>query len=400
MGSFSDFLISTSLLLALYLGFRTINLFNSPSGGYFNTINKITYWIIIFLGSFSFVASRFCHFIANNKYYLLAGNIFFALILCFFYGIVLIDIYLFIKQFFSKKKVNHKGLLIQVNFIVISFVFFAIGLYCASCARIVNYQVNVDKVAKVNTLKIVQISDIHLNETTSTFFIQHMVDQINELKPDYVFITGDTLDLAVEPYINKNLAAIFRQLKTNYGTFIIFGNHEHAGIERYRKNNLQDVKSAFEAGNMTVLLDDVFYDNRTGITIIGRQDQSISKYGKKRQNLSFLMKSVDPKTPIMLLDHQPSNLDEPAKLGVDIMFAGHTHGGQIFPMNLMVKAKYKNAWGIYQPKEYPHFTSIVTSGYGLWGPPIRLMTQAEIVVANVHFASQSNVTAKATQEKK
>ncbi|MCO6548166.1 MAG: hypothetical protein J6583_10370, partial [Gilliamella sp.] len=76
------------------------------------------------------------------------------------------------------------------------------------------------------------------------------------------------------------------------------------------------------------------------------------------------------------------DLTEPAKLGVDLMISGHTHAGQIFPINLIEKLMYKNAYGLYQ-NEDNNFTSIVSSGYGFWGPPIRLMTRSEIVVIDV-----------------
>ncbi|MBC9130830.1 metallophosphoesterase [Frischella sp. Ac13] len=370
-----------SFLVALYLGFRSINLFNIHHEGYINTLAKKLYWLFIFIGAFSFLGCL--HFSNLSDYWLpLIGYLLFSIIICFFWGIVIIDIIRFIRRFIFQRADN-KNIVIQGLFIGISFSLFLIGLYCSSQPRVVTYDINVDKPANVESLKIVQISDIHLNEITSKKFIQDMVSHINDLNPDYVFFTGDTLDGKVKPFIDKKLAEDFRQIHSTYGTFIIFGNHEHYGIERDHYNTTQDVINAFKDGNMKVLLDDVYYDEQTGISIIGRDDLS-----EHRMDLPFLMNFVDEDKPIILLDHQPADLIEPENLGIDVMFAGHTHGGQIFPMTLVVNEVYQNPWGIYQPKDNKRFTSIVTCGYGLWGPPIRLMTRAEIVVAELHFKKQ------------
>lgn len=370
-----------SFFIALYLGFRSINLFNLNNQGYANSLAKKLYWLMLFIGAFSFLAClQFSHI---SDYWLpLIGYTVFSLIICFFYGIIIIDIIRFFRRFILRRP-DKNGLVIQWLYLIISFMLLIIGLYCASYPRIATYQINIDKPAKVENLKIVQISDIHLNEVTPRKFIENMVSRINEIKPDYVFITGDTLDGKVKPYNDKKLAEIFSQIHSTYGTFIIFGNHEHYGIERDHYNTTQAVISAFKAGKMKVLLDDIFYDERTGITIIGRDDLSIP-----RMDLPFLMNFVDPQKPLILLDHRPYDLSEPADLGIDVMFAGHTHGGQLFPMTLVVKEQYLNPWGIYHFKDNDHFTSIVTSGYGLWGPPIRLLTRAEIVVTELHFKKQ------------
>lgn len=367
-----------SLFIALYLGFRSINLFNLQYFGYVNTIAKKLYWFILLIGSFSFIGCMLLRDLSD--YWLpMIGYIVFSIIICFFYGIIVVDIIRFIRRFILKQSTKN-SIVLQGFYILFSLCLFFVGLYCASFPRIVTYQVDINKPAEVEQLKIVQVSDIHLSEITAKQFIQTMVSNINKLKPDYVFITGDTLDNKLQPYLEKNLAEDFSKIKSTYGTIIIFGNHEHYGIERDHHNTTGDVIAAFKAGNMKVLHDDVFYDSRTGIYIIGRDDESV-----QRMDLPFLMNFVEKDKPIILLDHRPSDLVEPEKVGIDVMFAGHTHGGQLFPMTLVVKQQYTNAWGIYHPKGNDSFTSIVTSGYGLWGPPIRLMSRAEIVVAELHF---------------
>jgi len=383
MGWFFAVAVITTLIIAFYLGFRVINLFNLGKQGYFNSIAKKTLWFIIILGTLSFTLSR-VFLPISNYWFPLIGNIIFSLILCLFYSIVIIDIIRLILHLILNQK-NSYRLMLQIAYIVMAMAFFITGLYMASDPRIVHYQITIDKPAAVKQLKIVQLSDIHISETTSRHFVQTMVSKVNQLKPDYIFITGDTLDQRLQPYLDKGFAELFAQLKPTYGTFIIFGNHEHYGIEREENNSNFDVIKAFTAANMTVLQDSVFYDNATGITIIGRDDYVVKNFGKLRASLPTLLSSVDEHKPIVLLDHQPQNLIEPAYLGIDVMFSGHTHAGQIFPITLIVNAMYKNAWGIDMPVVNNPFTSIVSSGYGLWGPPIRLMTRAEIVVTELNF---------------
>ncbi|WP_392551354.1 metallophosphoesterase [Orbus wheelerorum] len=338
---------------------------------------------MIILGSLSFALSRLLLPI-SNYWFPLIGNIIFSLILCLFYSIIIIDIIRLILYLIFRQTARYR-LALQIAYIAMAMVFFIVGLYMASSPRIVHYQITIDKPAQVKQLRIVQLSDIHISETTSKHFIQTMVNDVNRLKPDYIFITGDTLDQRLQPYLDKNLAEQFAQLKATYGTFIIFGNHEHYGIQRDENNSNAEVVSAFTASNMKVLQDSTFYDNATGITIIGRDDYVVKNFGKIRAELPTLLSFVDEHKPVILLDHQPKNLIEPANLGVDVMFSGHTHAGQVFPMTLIVNAMYKNAWGIDSPVVNNPFTSIVTSGYGLWGPPIRLMTRAEIVVTELNF---------------
>ncbi|XKM14553.1 metallophosphoesterase [Orbaceae bacterium ac157xtp] len=300
----------------------------------------------------------------------------------------MIDLIKFIGYIFFRNK-NLNTLFMQVSFLVITAVIFVIGLYSATNARIINYQVNINKHAKVDSLRIVQLSDIHVNETTSPQFIKNIVEQTNSLNPDYIFITGDTLDLRLQPYLDKNVPELFSHLTPKYSTFIIFGNHEHYGIYYEKNNEEEQVIKAFEDSKMQVLKDSVYYDNRTGVYIVGRDDRVIETFGLTRESLDSLLLFSDKNKSLILMDHQPKDLREPQELDIDLMFSGHTHAGQIFPVTLIVQWLYQNAWGEYKNNTESEFTSIVTSGYGLWGPPIRLMSVAEIVVVDVTFKSSN-----------
>ena len=95
-------------------------------------------------------------------------------------------------------------------------------------------------------------------------------------------------------------------------------------------------------------------------------EETISCIDEQRKSIEELIADVDLNKPVIMLDHQPTELDEASKHGVDIIVSGHTHRGQIWPANLITQLIYENDYGHLQ-KDNLH--SIVTSGFGLWGPP-------------------------------
>ncbi|MWP48787.1 MULTISPECIES: metallophosphoesterase [unclassified Gilliamella] len=358
--------------MAVYLGKRWAFWFNFHLTGYY----KIIYWVVVVSAGLSLVFSRVLDGISSDI--CLFFNVIFAVILCSIFILLIFDaIYLLSK---NKLKPN---LWLKIIYISAVLLLFYWGHKMAISPKPVYYQVKIDKPAHVEHLRIVQLSDIHINELTSTEFIQQMIDKVNQLHADFIVITGDTLDKRLAPFIEHGFDKQLQQLKSKYGTYVIFGNHEYLNT-RKQNNREEDIIHAFRQANMKVLKDDIVYLDDVGITLIGRDDFSSALYDVKRATLDELMMFANTNTPVILLDHQPKDLTEPEKLGVDLMISGHTHAGQIFPINLIEKLMYKNAYGLYQNEEH-HFTSIVSSGYGFWGPPIRLMTRSEIVVIDVAF---------------
>lgn len=365
--------IIISCSMAVYLGKRWQFWFNFSLTGYY----QIVYWTVVIMTGVSIVLSRLSESISTYWLPLILNTVC-AIMICSVFVTLIFDI----GRWISKKRLKPQ-LTTKVVYILGICSLFYYGHEMAMEPSIVNYQVKIDKSAKVNKLRIVQLSDIHINDMTSSDRIQHMVDKVNQLDADFIVITGDTLDRRLQPFTEKGFDKLFQQFKSKYGTYIIFGNHEYLNIKE-ENNHEQDIINAFKHANMKVLKDDVVHLDNVGITFIGRDDFSSSRYDIKRASLSDLMVFSNTNKPIILLDHQPHDLDEPANLGVDLMISGHTHAGQVFPINLIEKLIYKNNYGIYKNTKQ-HFTSIVSSGFGFWGPPIRLMTRSEIVVIDVTF---------------
>jgi len=85
---------------------------------------------------------------------------------------------------------------------------------------------------------------------------------------------------------------------------------------------------------------------------------------------------------ILLIDHQPREFAEIKVAGVDVTVSGHTHKGQLFPGNLITKAIYENHYGYLITDE---LHTIVSSGFGIWGPPFRIGSRSEVVEINIKF---------------
>lgn len=312
-----------------------------------------------------------------------------ALLICLFYAAFILDVInLVVRSCF------HQWLqpaMKKFLFIILVMTTFGIGIYSANHRHINYYTVNIQKFSTIDKLRVVHLSDLHINMITGHQFITEMIDHINSVNADLIVFTGDILDNRLQPFLDQNLSVLFKQLKSTYGTFAVLGNHEYYGTLRYGGDSIDDVIKTFAESGIHVLRDQSFTLPHTNITIIGRDDYSINKLsGHNRLPLNILKQETD-NMPLILLDHQPVQFDEAIDNHVDLMFSGHSHGGQIFPGILLVNLQYKNGWGIYQKtgENGQKFTNIVTSGYGLWGPPIRLFTHSEIVVADITFQSNS-----------
>ncbi|MDR0274557.1 MAG: metallophosphoesterase [Burkholderiaceae bacterium] len=263
------------------------------------------------------------------------------------------------------------------------------GLYNAQMPRETYFSPAVHKPLRngAKQLRIVQISDLHIGSYSSQALMQEMVARVNRLQPDLIVVTGDIIDNSIKPYFDQDMPRILGALKSRYGVYAIVSNHDYFG-ESPRLNI-----DAYTRSNMRVLRDEVLYLEEPGITLIGRDDIVRGSRALppgvlpddaagKRAPLAALTARADPATPWILLDHQPREIDEAIAQKIDLQFSGHTHGGQFFPINFIVKYLYKNPWGLWAQGNY---SLIVTCGFGTWGPPLRFPSYAEIAVADVSF---------------
>jgi predicted MPP superfamily phosphohydrolase len=225
------------------------------------------------------------------------------------------------------------------------------------------------------SLNIVLASDIHLGTIIAKRKANRLVAAINALHPDIVLFAGDVVDEDLAPVIKNNLGANLGQIKSKFGVFAITGNHEYIGgvepaVKYLREHGITVLRDT------TMLIDRRFY-------LVGREDRDRSRFtGKQRKELKELMEQVDLSFPVILLDHQPFNLERAVEQRVDLQLSGHTHHGQLWPFNHITTAMYEISYG-YKLTGNTHF--YVSSGFGTWGPPVRLGNRPEIVQIILKF---------------
>ena len=221
-----------------------------------------------------------------------------------------------------------------------------------------------------HSVKVVAVSDIHLGYGTSKDQLKEYVQLINNQKPDLILIGGDLIDNSIHPVREQKMEEELAKLHAPLGIYMIPGNHEYiSGIEDSRN---------FIATTPVVLLQDSVVTLPNGLQLVGRDDS----HNRKRLSLDSLVAETNPEFPVILLDHQPFNLDKAAESGVDLQFSGHTHSGQVWPMTLVVDRMFELSHG-YKKRGNTHL--YVSSGLSLWGPPFRIGTQSEMVVFNISF---------------
>ncbi len=225
------------------------------------------------------------------------------------------------------------------------------------------------------TLTIAMASDIHLGTIVGPKRADVLVEKINGLNPDLILFAGDIVDEDLKPVICNDVGNSLLKLHALLGIYTINGNHEYIG--GYAKAD-----AYLEAHGIKVLVDSVV-NIQEQFYVIGRADRDAFRFtGYRRKTMPELTAGLNPDLPCILLDHQPFALEETAANGIDLQLSGHTHHGQIWPASLITKAMYELSWG-YLRKAATHI--YVSSGFGTWGPPIRIGNQPEIVAIRLSF---------------
>lgn len=219
-------------------------------------------------------------------------------------------------------------------------------------------------------IKIVAVSDIHLGVSIDKKRLQQYVKLINAEKPDLVLIAGDLIDRSLKPVVSQKMDEELRMIHAPMGVFVIFGNHEYYGEGDHH------IADFYQKSNIKLLRDTSVLVNNE-LNLVGRDD----KHNPNRKDLKDLLSSTTDK-PVIVLDHQPYHLEDAVNNNVDLQISGHTHNGQFFPANLIVKSIFELGYG-YLRKGNTHY--YVSSGLGLWGPQYRLGSQSELVVINFRY---------------
>lgn len=250
------------------------------------------------------------------------------------------------------------------------------GIHHARSIQHVSYEIKVEGKTDISDMNIVMISDLHLGALGSESRLEEIVEEINGLYPDLVCIAGDFFDTDFAA-IREPEKAIerLRKITSTYGVYACLGNHDAGGTTAQMLDFLEECE-------IQVLRDEyVVIEER--LVLVGRLDGSpIGGFGDmKRKELSEFLEPVDETLPVLVMDHNPANVDTYSD-EADLIMSGHTHRGQMFPGSLFTDHMFTVDYGYYRRDENsPHV--IVTSGVGYWGMPMRVGTDSEIISIRV-----------------
>jgi len=346
-------------------------------------LSPVVYWSVFWLLSWSYLFSRFSQKFLPAVLYeglIRTGSYWLAFMFYFLLVITALDILRLLDRFLRVVPVEVKrnlnpALGLTVFILVVGIIGY--GAWNARHPRVNHYDLSITKQAgPLKQLHVVMVSDIHLGTIVDNDYLTKLVNMVNDLKPDVVLFPGDVFDENIESTNKLQTVANFRRLNAPYGVFAVLGNHEYIG------GNAEEAIKYLGGAGVKVLRDSSekiagsFY-------LIGRDDRSGARHnGAPRQELKTLMQGVDHSLPIILMDHQPLQLEEPVEQGVDLQLSGHTHAGQLFPIRYITRRIFEDDWGLLRKE---NFQLIVSSGYGTWGPPVRLGNTPEVVDIMIKF---------------
>jgi hypothetical protein len=240
-----------------------------------------------------------------------------------------------------------------------------LGVYRAWRPTVTHYEVAIkDLPVSWENKMIVHISDVHLGPVYRKRFFSRLVTQINSLHPEAVFITGDLFDgmEADFSWFHNPL----QKLLPPRGVYYSFGNHDlYLGFN--------DAVNLLSGSPVNIL------DNKMmvvdGLQIIGISYSFNTAFDLERAILSQV--GYDKSKPSLLLFHVPKNIKLAQEAGIDLQLSGHTHDGQLFPLNLLTKWMHQgHGYGLFTEDD---FSLVVNGGAGTWGPPMRTAARSEIV---------------------
>lgn len=344
-----------------------------------------TWYIIVFIAiALSYFIGRTLENYWLNPFtvtFVWIGSFWFAAILYFLLVILSLDLLRlvnsfipFFPRFVSENYFSVKQYLALGTIGVVA-ILLAVGHFNARHVVVKTIPISISKKEGMGSLNVAMISDIHLGTIVGKTRFDSIVANINKLQPDIVLLPGDIVDEDLGPVIKQNLGESLLNIKSRYGVFAVTGNHEYIG-------GVEEACAYLSEHGVKVLRDEAVRVDDS-IFLIGREDRSITRFaGSRRKSIRELLEGIPLEYPVILMDHQPFEVEESMESGIDLQVSGHTHHGQLWPLNYITEAVYAVSWG-YRQDGNRHL--YVSCGVGTWGPPVRIGNRPEIINFHIRF---------------
>ena len=310
--------------------------------------------------------------------------------------VALIDLLRWIYSKVFKDKYNdfYARLICTLLIIVLTGVTSIYGIINAKIVRTTEYEITINKDGgNFKEMTIAMFGDPQFGYNIGEYHLKQAVDIINKNDVDIVCVVGDIFDNQYSAIKHPDkLIELFNQIKSKYGMYAVLGNHD---VEEpilcgftFNDDDLENKLASKEMldfikkSGMVLLYDENVIINDS-VNLYGRADQERPNLGNiTRKESGDIFKEVDTTKPLFVLDHEPREYDELEKAGVDLMMAGHTHDGQLWPTKIATDIIWENPYGLWVKNA---FHAITTSGLGLFGPNMRVGTIAEVCIIHVKF---------------
>ena len=221
-------------------------------------------------------------------------------------------------------------------------------------------------------MRLVFFSDLHIGEAMTPDYIARALKLIQDQQPDLILCGGDFIDHRAVYAYDPRVMASLRSLHAPLGVYYVLGNHE------YRDDLEANIRWVSEVGG-TLLRDSIAFPGNGPLTLIGRDDW----VNGNRKPFEVIANEADPlRGPVVLMEHTPASIDSIGDRPVDLILCGHTHGGQIWPGQLMVWWRYGMVSGTRPVGERE---VCISSGIGSAGATYRVGTRSEIRVYDLYW---------------
>ena len=291
----------------------------------------------------------------------LISNYWLGILLYLILAVLMADAICFLLFLITKRRLKCRTAAAGGICAVVVLVLSAWGAYNARIIQVTPYEITVNKDGgRLENLNVVLAADLHLGYNIGTAHMMQMVDKINEQNADIVVFAGDIFDNEYEALDDpEELIAVLQKIQSKHGVYACYGNHDVEekilagftfGGNKKKESSIQMDEFLERAGihllqDEAVLIDDSFY-------LYGRPDAQRPGRGiNMRKTAAELMGELDTEKPVIVIDHEPKELQELADAGVDIDLCGHTHDGQMFPANLITALMWENSYGYLKKSE-------------------------------------------------
>ncbi|MBE6150745.1 MAG: hypothetical protein E7162_02875 [Firmicutes bacterium] len=298
-------------------------------------------------------------------------GVFFMHFICI--SLIIDLIYLIFKKFIKNKKIINIYKLCLLP-LMISIIVLGYGFINMINIVETKYTIYTDKEIGED-IRVLLLTDSHYGDIFKKSNLDKLKKRLDEVSADVVILGGDIVDEGTTKEEMEYIFKVFGSIKNKYGIYFVYGNHDEQQYNMNRKYSYDELNEAITTNNIYILNDNYMPIN-SNIVIAGRNDYSMG-----RKDIDTYL-DVSKDNYLIMVDHQPVEYLENIDFGIDLIVSGHTHGGQIFPIEMFIKL-FHTADLSYGYGRFDNMDVIVSSGVAGWGYPIRTSHNSEYVVIDI-----------------